>query len=99
MHIIVAEMKVLPGRVEQVTAILETMLEPSRAEPGCICYRFFRSHDDSDSIMFYEQWRDMPAIEFHFATSHFQALGGQLEGLLDGEPSIDVFDASAVSVP
>ena len=99
MHIIVAEMKALPGKVEQVAAALETMLAPSRAEPGCISYRFFYSHDDSERIMFYEQWQDMAAIEFHFATSHFEALGGQLAGLLDGEPKMDIFEASAVSVP
>ena len=99
MHIIVAEMKALPGKVEQVTAVLETMLAPSRAEPGCISYRFFYSHEDSECIIFYEQWQDMAAIEFHFATEHFEALGGQLDGLLNGEPKIDIFEASAVSVP
>ena len=99
MHIIVAEMKALPGKVEQVATVLETLLAPSRAEPGCISYRFFYSHDDSERIMFYEEWQDMAAIEFHFATEHFEALGGQLDGLLDGEPRMDIFEASAVSVP
>jgi quinol monooxygenase YgiN len=99
MYIIVAEMKSLPGKVEQVAAALETMLAPSRAESGCISYRFFYSHDDSERIMFYEQWQDMAAIEFHFATKHFEALGGQLEGLLDGEPKIEIFEASAASAP
>ena len=79
MHIIVAEMKALPGKVEQLTAVLATMLEPSRAEAGCISYRFFRSHDNSDCVLFYEQWQDIDAIKFHFATEHFQALGAQLE--------------------
>ena len=99
MHIIVAEMKALPGKVEQVATVLETLLAPSRAEPGCISYRFFYSHDDSERIMFYEEWQDMAEIEFHFATEHFEALGGQLDGLLDGEPKMDIFEASAVSVP
>ena len=99
MHIIVAEMKALPGKVEQVATVLETLLAPSRAEPGCISYRFFYSHDDSERIMFYEEWQDMAAIEFHFATEHFEALGGQLDGLLDGEPKMDIFEASTVSVP
>ena len=99
MHIIVAEMKALPGKVEHVATVLETLLAPSRAEPGCISYRFFYSHDDSERIMFYEEWQDMAAIEFHFATEHFEALGGQLDGLLDGEPKMDIFEASAVSVP
>ena len=99
MHIIVAEMKAQPGKVEQVATVLETLLAPSRAEPGCISYRFFYSHDDSERIMFYEEWQDMAAIEFHFATEHFEALGGQLDGLLDGEPKMDIFEASAVSVP
>jgi quinol monooxygenase YgiN len=99
MHIIVAEMKALPGKVEQLTAVLETMLEPSRAEVGCISYRFFRSHEDNNSVLFYEQWQDMAAIEFHFSTEHFQALGGKLEGLLDGEPVIEIFAANAVATP
>ncbi|MFT7528499.1 MAG: quinol monooxygenase YgiN [Arenicella sp.] len=99
MHIITAEIKALPAKVEQLTAILEAMLAPSRAEAGCISYRFFRSHDDSNSFLFYEQWQDMAAIEFHFATEHFQQLGAQLEGLLDGEPQINIFEASAVAMP
>jgi len=89
-------MKALPGKVEQLTAVLETMLEPSRAEAGCISYRFFRSHDNHDCVLFYEQWQDMAAIEFHFATEHFQALSGRLEGLLAGEPDIEIFAANAV---
>jgi quinol monooxygenase YgiN len=47
-------------------------------------------------VLFYEQWQDMAAIEFHFATEHFQALSGRLEGLLAGEPDIEIFAANAV---
>ena len=97
MHIIIAEAKALPGRIDQLEEVFATMLEPSRAEPGCISYRFFRSYDDSDSVLFYEEYEDMDAVKYHFATEHFVGLGPQVEGLLDGEPQIQVFEASEVA--
>ncbi|MDP6964021.1 MAG: putative quinol monooxygenase [Planctomycetota bacterium] len=99
MQIIIAEMKANPGKREQVADVLEKMLQPSRNEQGCISYRFFYSHDDSDVILFYEQWRDMAAIKFHFETEHFQQLKPQLDGLLSGDPKIEIFEATAVAAP
>ena len=97
MHIIIAEAQALPGKIKQLEEVFETMLGPSRAEPGCISYRFFRSYDDSDSVLFYEEYDDMDAVEHHFATDHFVGLGPQVEGLLAGEPQIQIFEANEVA--
>ncbi len=74
--------------------VLESMLEPSRGEPGCLSYRFFVAPDDPDHILFFEEWKDEQAVEEHFASPHFQELGERLEGLLAQEPTINVYEAN-----
>lgn len=94
MRIIVAEMKAAPGKRAQLLAILDSMLAPSRAEPGCVSYRYFLSSEDPDLVHFFEEWTDQEAVEAHFATDHFQALGPQLVDLVEGAPDIRIYEAA-----
>lgn len=61
-------------KTDQVHAFLElcqSMLEPSRAEHGCITYDFYTKHDDPATIVFVEEWESRQALQDHFQTRHF----------------------------
>jgi len=96
MRIIIAEMKAAPGKRAELIKLLNGMLEPSRAEPGCISYRYFFSSEDPDMVHFYEQWADQAAIDFHFATDHFRELGVRIPNLIVGGPEIRIYEANPV---
>lgn len=38
----------------------------SRAEDGCLSHRCYVDAADADTLFFYEEWRDMAAVEAHF---------------------------------
>ena len=39
----------------------------SRAEDGCLSHRCYVDAEHPERLFFYEEWRDMAAVEAHFA--------------------------------
>jgi 4-carboxymuconolactone decarboxylase len=61
------------GSSERLRQGLLALVEPSRAEPGCISYEVHRSSDDADLWMLYENWQSAQDLAAHFASLHMQA--------------------------
>ncbi len=93
MRIIIAELKAAPGMRAQLLELLDGMLAPSRAEAGCISYRYFVSSEDPDLIHFFEEWQDQASIEEHFATDHFRDLGVRIQNHIISGPAIRIYEA------
>ena len=55
---------------------LLALVEPTRKEPGCLCYNLHQSKADPTQFMFYEQWASKEALDAHGKTPHMKALGG-----------------------
>lgn len=94
MRIIVAEMEAVPERRAELLELLNGMLGPSRAEPGCVSYRYFFDSENANIVHFFELWQDQAAVDFHFATPHFQHLGESIADLIVGGPNIRIFEAA-----
>jgi len=95
MQIIVAEMEAVPERRAELIELLNGLLEPSRAEAGCVSYRYFFDSENENIVHFFELWQDQAAVDFHFATPHFQALGEKLADLIVGGPDLRIYEATA----
>ncbi|RMH03389.1 MAG: antibiotic biosynthesis monooxygenase [Planctomycetota bacterium] len=93
MHVIAAELRAAPGRREELLALCRRMLAPSRAEEGCLSYRFFVDPDDPERVLFFEEWRDRAAIDRHFATPHFRDFQARTADLIDAEPVLRIYRA------
>lgn len=72
--------KAKPGQEETVKEALVGMVEPTRKEPGCLCYNLHQSKSDKTQFMFYEQWASQEALDAHSKTPRMKAL---LETLKD----------------
>jgi quinol monooxygenase YgiN len=96
MHIIAAEVVAAAGKREDLLQLCRSMLAPSRAEAGCISYRFFEDPDCPGHVLFFEEWKDMAAIDFHFATPHFTDFSAEIPGLIEGEPKVAIYEAAPV---
>jgi quinol monooxygenase YgiN len=81
--ILTAIVKAKPEEVEAVKDALMTMVEPTRQEPGCLCYNLHQSKSDPTQFMFYEQWASKEAFDAHGGTPHMKALRGKLKGKTD----------------
>ena len=65
-------LKAAAGQEEILKQQLTALLEPSRAEPGCVSYELHRSSEESGKFMFQECFRGQAALDAHLATPHFR---------------------------
>lgn len=57
--------KVKPEKREEFLETVSALVEPTRAEPGCISYEFYIDRSDENRVFFFEEWEDQAALEFH----------------------------------
>lgn len=71
-------MKFSPEDRDKVEAILRSITEESRKEPGCVSYIAHFVEAEPATVLIYEQYADPAAVEAHRNTPHFQtyAIGG-----------------------
>ena len=79
---VIARIHAKPGKEDETRKELEALLEPIRAEAGCINYDMHRSADDPALFMFHENWTSKQALDEHLATPHLKAFMGKQPQLL-----------------
>jgi len=62
-------------KADAVAPVLIELATASRRESGCLGFDVSRSNDDPRVFVLYEKWRDQAALDAHYATDHFIALG------------------------
>ncbi|GAA3231481.1 putative quinol monooxygenase [Pseudonocardia petroleophila] len=82
---VVATMRAQPGKEEELQALLEGLIEPTRAEADCTTYALHRGSQDPAVFIFIEHWTDQAALDAHLGTPHLQAALPKIPELLDGE--------------
>jgi quinol monooxygenase YgiN len=84
-----------PEDREEIATILRELAVASRTEPGCVSYVPHRVESDPDTIVIYEQYRDMAALDAHRASPHFAlyAIGGLYQRML--ARSVEMLDSLA----
>ena len=81
---VIARFVASQGKQDQLKTLLQSMLTPTRAEPGCERYELYES-DSRGRFYLYETWESQAALDQHKATPHFQHLA-QAAGELLSEP-------------
>lgn len=60
------------GNEATVAHAIESMVGPTRAEPGCLAYLVHRDLDNPRAFLLYEEYVDRAAYEAHGVSDHFQ---------------------------
>ena len=71
------------GQEERVRELLESILEPTRAEPGCLSIHLFRSVRDRRLFYIHSRWKGLEAIEEHQRFPHM------VKFLIEVQPLVD----------
>jgi quinol monooxygenase YgiN len=82
--LLIARFVARTGTEEQLKALLQGMLAPTHAEPGCKLYDLYES-DARGRFFLSERWESQAALDLHLATPHFRRLK-QIGGELVSEP-------------
>jgi quinol monooxygenase YgiN len=79
---LLARLKSKPGKEAALQEALMAMVEPSRAEAGCINYDLHIDQSDESILWVYENWVDAEALVAHTKEPHYRALGEKKDALL-----------------
>jgi quinol monooxygenase YgiN len=78
--VLLAQLQAKEGEEEAVGKALLAMVEPTRKEPGCLCYNLHQSQKDKSQFMFYEQWASSEALSAHGKSAHMKAMQQAIDG-------------------
>ncbi len=95
MIVIAGQARVLAAAREEAIQAGSAMAATSRAEPGCLEYRFAIDIDDPLVVRIFEQWESSQALEAHFATAHFAAFSEVILRSVDGAPEFTRFEIAS----
>ena len=79
---VIARFVALKGKEDQLKALLQGMLVPTRSESGCKLYELYES-DSKGRFYFYEIWESQAALDQHAASPHFKHLQQTVGELLE----------------
>lgn len=68
------KLRVHPDKREEFVETVKGLEGPSNSEPGCINYAWYQDPKDENSFLFFGEWEDEAAFEFHhYGTPHVKA--------------------------
>jgi quinol monooxygenase YgiN len=80
---IVAVLTARKGHEQQLREVLLAVVPPSRTEEGCLSYVLHESPENPNQFVFYEAWKDEPALQEHLASSHYNNYRQAAEALVE----------------
>ena len=78
---VIARFVARQGKEDELQALLQGMLLPTRAEAGCKSYELYES-DSRGRFYLWEVWENQAALDRHAATPHFRHLQQGAEKLV-----------------
>jgi quinol monooxygenase YgiN len=85
---VIASMRAQAGKEDELRAILESMTEATKAEPGNVNYDLHQGLQDKAVFYFYENWESAGALGEHMKSPALQGAIGRVIPLLEGELSV-----------
>lgn len=70
---VVAHLHAKPGQEAELRVVLESFVNPTRSEEGCIRYDLFMDLDHPTRFTFIEEWASREALERHGQSAHITA--------------------------
>jgi len=89
---VIAVMKAKKGTEQEMEQALRDVVKDVAGEEGTLAYVLNRAKKDPQKFLMYEKYRDKEALNHHGSTPHFAAMFQKIAPLLDGDPSIEIFE-------
>ena len=72
MILVVVKNPIKPKYADEFPSLIAEFTEATRAEPGNVCFDWYRSVDDPNMYVLVEAFADRAAGDLHTSTEHFQ---------------------------
>ncbi len=70
---IVARIEAKADKVERVKNALLALIQPTRAEDGCLQYDLHQDNENAEVFLFYETWASREQWQTHMNNDHLKA--------------------------
>ncbi|MBZ0111475.1 MAG: antibiotic biosynthesis monooxygenase [Thermoanaerobaculia bacterium] len=77
---IIAHITAKPGKTKFLRAELEKLVDPTRAEEGCLQYDLHQDNENHAHFMFYENWESRDLWQAHIKNQHLIEYRAATEG-------------------
>ncbi len=81
---IIARIEAQAEHVELIKTECLKMIEPTRAEQGCLQYDLHQDNADPAVFLFYERWETREAWQVHMENAHLKAFLAAIETKVAG---------------
>ncbi len=95
MIVIAGSVRVKEGALDRMISDASAMAVASRAEDGCVDYRFSVDLEDPNVVRLFECWRDQKVLEEHFSTPHFAHFSTAIEGAIEDRADLVRYEVSS----
>lgn len=89
---VIAKIRARPGREDEVRQELLKLVEPTRAEDGCLNYDLHVSDSDPCVFVFYENWTSREALDRHAKSPHLKAWGDKQPDMLAHGVEVNLYE-------
>jgi quinol monooxygenase YgiN len=80
---VIAAFVAKPGQEAALEQLIRGILEPTRAEAGCLSYELHQDMENSASLYVLERWTTDAALKAHSESAHIQAFRAQAGDLIE----------------
>jgi quinol monooxygenase YgiN len=87
----IAFFRAQPNQTQALGTALSALVEPTRAETGCLNYDLHQSLDDTDVWFVYENWRSAEGLSVHMQSEHLRAFLKAAPDLIAGDIDLRQF--------
>lgn len=95
MLVVVAVMKAKAGMEQELEQALKGIMPKVNEEKGTLMYTLHRAKKEAGKFLMYEKYPDKEALKEHSSTPHFTELFNKIGSLLDGAPTIEMYEELA----
>jgi quinol monooxygenase YgiN len=69
----------------------EEIIKESNLEPGCNVYKLFQEVGNSTSFIFYEEYENQSALDFHNSSLHLKKFLSKIRKMLLEKPQVETY--------
>lgn len=81
-HTVIVILEAKQDKAKELEAVLETVVQPSRAENACLEYRLHKNLDNPCQFVLYENWKSKEKHQEQFTKPYIKGLVDKLGDLL-----------------
>lgn len=96
MKVIVGTWKVKPESIEEFINLSKEAVIVSSAEAGNISFNFTQYKTLDDTFLFFEEWKDQAAIDYHIAQDYFKTFMEKTAKLIAAKPIMKIYDVTNI---